>query len=129
MRHTIADATTTNAIGILLHHTNGNPDVWALAGRANVKARQEVMTALSESGKKATQAESGVNAIRKAIYDRLGIDEPCIAEDDSRFRKLCRILFPGLCIPSRSERIAAMAEPQELPVTPPIYGAIQHLKL
>jgi len=69
-------------------------DVYRLAGPANVKVRQMMLHALrggDEAGKRPTQAESGVNALRAAFHGlyetETGAPVPgdCIAQRDNAF--------------------------------------------
>jgi hypothetical protein len=57
-------------------------DPWRLMGPATAKRRAQSMGAII--GRKATQAESGVTAIRDTLIRQLGITGDCIAQRADR---------------------------------------------
>lgn len=58
------------ALRLLRIFTNGNYDIWSLAGRGNAIKRVNVMSAIQ--GFKVPQAKAGVNAMRDSLYDASG---------------------------------------------------------
>ena|ERR1035437_3546674 len=75
------------AVRMLGKFTAGSYEVWALSGRAMVKARQLVMATLL--GHPVKQAEAGINAMRAEFYKRLSIPGDCLAIQETNFKKVC----------------------------------------
>jgi len=84
------DKNLESAVKLLGEYSSGRFDVWALAGRDNAKKRAIVMSALM--GRKMTQAQSGVFAIRDTFFARAGIDGSCTAVREDNFMAFCKSL-------------------------------------
>lgn len=59
--------------------TNGSPRQfdWQLTGNAAAPARQAIMSFVL--GRKAKRAESGINALRAALWELFNVSDDCIA--------------------------------------------------
>lgn len=81
---------TTQAIRLFSAYTAGRFYVWGLAGSAKASCRAHIMSAIL--GRKATQRESGINALRDALVGALGIDRAghCSASLDDAIETAAR---------------------------------------
>ena len=68
-------------------------DVWSLAGDRNRMYRQDILAAIL--GRKVTKAESGVTAIRSALYEALGVVGGWAGERDEDFRAKALVMLGG----------------------------------
>ncbi len=77
-------ASIMNALRLISSYTAGSMELWALAGQPKASCRAHVMSALL--GRKATQRESGVGALRSALYEALFVkgQHDTAREDDFR---------------------------------------------
>ena len=74
---------TKEAIKVLGMYTAGRFDVWMLAGSARASCRAHIMSALY--GFRVSQAKSGVNALRDALYIAGNITGEYPAQREERF--------------------------------------------
>ncbi len=76
------------AVRLLGVYSAGRFDIWALAGSARGSQRAHVLSALA--GVKVPQSKAGVNAIRSALYEAIGITGECEAHREDSFILHCR---------------------------------------
>ena len=62
-------------------------DVWALAGSCKAGCRAHILSELA--GKRVPQSQSGVNALRAALYEVTNPDGACEAAREESFRSWC----------------------------------------
>ena len=74
-------------------YTGYTYNLWALAGNAKAGCRAHIMSALV--GKRMPQSKSGVTALRSALYSTLGIDGTCIADEEEKFKVICKAMKPS----------------------------------
>jgi len=73
------------ALYLLGSVTGGSFDVWRLAGPANTKLRQDLLTILT--GVKRSKALSGVTALKTAYFALTKVPDGCIAAKDKYFEE------------------------------------------
>jgi len=74
----------TETINLISNATSGTFDLWRLAGKSHRFERQAVMSAIC--GRKVTQANSGINAIRNTLMTlyQSDIGTGCLAVREER---------------------------------------------
>lgn len=84
---------TLKSIRRLGAFTRNRFDIWALAGNNLAASRAIVLSDLL--GYRVPQSKAGVNALRSAMYEALGIIGECEAEREENFRFVCGELTGG----------------------------------
>ena len=74
----------TETINLISNATSGTFDLWRLAGKSNRFKRQAIMSSIC--GRKVTQSQSGVNAIRNTLMTlyQANIGTGCLAVREER---------------------------------------------
>ena len=77
------EQTKIELIQLITAYTGGHPRrvFWSLTGKAKASIRAHIM-AVALGKEKATQKESGINALREKLYELFEIPAGCYAERD-----------------------------------------------